>query len=245
MIRQTLVAAFALVLVFGNAANQASAQQGLANQGGGGGGTGTRATTVGGAASLNDSVQFTTTEDGLGAVGTTQGEAASSRIQGSQLAGQQGVGAGTSTARASTRQFGQAGGAGAGAGGSAGLGRTGATSFGGNTGGNQQQRFGTTAAATVRPSLRLGFTPITRPTTEVSTAVVRRFESISARATVLSTTRVELAGLNVMVADQGVVTLQGSVGSEAAKSLAANILRMEPGVRSIKNELVVNELAQK
>ena len=41
------------------------------------------------------------------------------------------------------------------------------------------------------------------------------------------------------VGDNGVVTLRGNVPSEEAKRLAAALVRLEPGVRTVNNETVV------
>jgi hypothetical protein len=235
MTRQTAFIALATVLVLGTISESAHAQQGLTNRAG----SGTGAATVGGGQGLNDSVQFGTIGENFGNIGTTQGESSTTRVQGSQLANQQGAGGGgTTTTRSTNRSFGGTGGGFGRTGGN--LGRT------GNTGGfNPFAQGGVSNTRTIRPSLRLGFTPILRPATEVNRLVTRRFASISNRISALSTTQAHFQGINITVADKGIVTLKGSVASEDAKRLAANILRMEPGVRSVKNELVVKELAQK
>jgi osmotically-inducible protein OsmY len=43
------------------------------------------------------------------------------------------------------------------------------------------------------------------------------------------------------VGNNGTVVLSGQVESDSARRLATNLLRMEPGVRSVKNNLVVAE----
>ena len=116
-----------------------------------------------------------------------------------------------------------------------------------NRGGNnafQQQfnrQFGgrSTTTRTVRPSLRLGFVPPPRPQADLKTTAATRFTSVSNRAGRIADTNPAFQGVEVAVADNGVVTLTGSVPSEAAGRLAANMLRMEPGVRTVKNELTV------
>ena len=90
MTRQTAFIALATVLVLGTISESLHAQQGLTNRAG----SGTGAATVGGGQGLNDSVQFTTVGENFGNVGTTQGEASTTRVQGSQLANQQGAGGG-------------------------------------------------------------------------------------------------------------------------------------------------------
>jgi hypothetical protein len=229
MIRQTSLLTFAVAVTLGAISTDAFAQQGLTNRGG----TETGAATVGGGQGLNDGVEFTTVGDNFGSVGTTQGEGATTRVQGSQLANQQGAGDGGTAGGTTGRSFG-------------GGGRNGGGNFGrGNTGGNFNPFAQGSGASlrTIRPSLRLGFTPIVRPKAEVSSLVTRRFVSITNRISTLSTTNASFSGMRISVGDKGVVTLKGNVASADAKRLAANILRMEPGVRSIKNELVVKELA--
>ena len=51
--------------------------------------------------------------------------------------------------------------------------------------------------------------------------------------------RPELAGINVNVNPSGVAVLTGSASSEETSRLAANLMRIQPGVRKIDNQLVV------
>ena len=90
----------------------------------------------------------------------------------------------------------------------------------------------------VRPSLRLGFALPARPNTDIQGAAASRFASIENRVAAIADTQPAFQGVEV-AAVEGVVTLTGSVPNEAAGRLAANILRMEAGVRSVKNELTV------
>ena len=80
--------------------------------------------------------------------------------------------------------------------------------------------------------MRIGFdTPATVPT--VSTArFTERFADIVAR-------RPALRGVNVEADESGRVLLKGTVDSEGARDLAAAIVRLEPGVRDVVNELEV------
>lgn len=49
----------------------------------------------------------------------------------------------------------------------------------------------------------------------------------------------KIQGAGTAISEQGVVTLTGIVGSEDSRKLAEALARLEPGVRSVKNELVV------
>lgn len=227
MIRKPLYTALAIIIITGSASQLAVAQQGLTNRGGAAGGT----TTVGGGQGLNNAVEFSDVGENFGSVGTTQGETATTRTQGSQLGNQMGAG-GTTTGTSTNRGFGQAGGG-----------------FGGRGGNAARNAFnpftqqGSTSQM-IRPSLRIGFVLIPRPRGEVSQNVTKRITALSSRVTSLST-RSQFVGLSATVDDAGLVTLDGFVTSNSAKRLAGFILKMEPGVRKIKNNLVVKELAKR
>lgn len=118
----------------------------------------------------------------------------------------------------------------------------GGSQFGGNQRGIQNrgtQRGGATSSRSIRPSLRLGFTPIVRPSADVSRSVSRRFSRITSRRTQITETKPELRNVRILAGKEGLLTLTGSVPTAAAKRLAANMLRMEPGVRSVQNNLTV------
>ena len=114
---------------------------------------------------------------------------------------------------------------------------------GGNRNSQQQfnRQFGNqnrTTTRTVRPSLRLGFALPARPNTDIQGAATSRVTAVASRVSAIADTQPAFRGIEVAAAD-GVVTLTGTVPDEAASRLAANILRMESGVRSVKNELTV------
>jgi|AP95_1055475.scaffolds.fasta_scaffold128102_1 hypothetical protein len=90
-----------------------------------------------------------------------------------------------------------------------------------------------------RPSLRLGFAVRTRPTTEISSSINRRFAKLTSRFVRLAETRPAFSSVKFVVGNNGTVVLSGQVESDSARRLATNLLRMEPGVRSVTNELVV------
>ncbi|MBI1314278.1 BON domain-containing protein [bacterium] len=110
-----------------------------------------------------------------------------------------------------------------------------------NRGNTNQNRFGQSAGArpTIRPSLRLGFAAPPRPSVDVTRSVERRMNTLSARVSRLGDTTPAFRGVDIQVGDAGQVTLTGEVASAQAARLAANILRMEAGVRSVQNDLTV------
>jgi hypothetical protein len=119
----------------------------------------------------------------------------------------------------------------------------GGSQFGGQNRGNTQnrntRRGGTSSSRSIRPSLRLGFTPIVRPAADVSRSVGRSFSRIASRRTQIAETKPELRNVKIEPGQAGLLTLTGSVPTAAAKRLAANLLRMEPGVRKVQNNLTV------
>lgn len=93
----------------------------------------------------------------------------------------------------------------------------------GGNGGSQQQ-------APIRPRLKAAFDyPAANVGSVVSTAQVR-FGKLSARFP-------QLDQVQVTQADNGTVRLTGSVGSRDTAKLAESLLRLEPGVRNVQNDL--------
>lgn len=117
----------------------------------------------------------------------------------------------------------------------------GGSQFGGgrNQGTNRNSQRGGTTSRSIRPSLRLGFTPIVRPSADVSRAISRSFSRIATRTLRIGETNPALRNVRVIPGKAGQLTLTGVVPTAAARRLAANILRMEPGVRSVTNNLQV------
>lgn len=84
--------------------------------------------------------------------------------------------------------------------------------------------------STLRPQQRVAF-DYTLPTqAETQLSLESRFESVRTAA--------KIRRLDVSVAD-GVVTLRGTVDSEDSRKLATILARLEPGVSSVNDELVV------
>ena len=90
----------------------------------------------------------------------------------------------------------------------------------------------TTSLGTFRPQYRIAFATAPHPRIAIRQVVRTRLQKILAP-------RVKLRDLQVEVQGNGQVVLRGEVDSEAARRLAENLIRLEPGVRSIRNELTV------
>ncbi len=119
-----------------------------------------------------------------------------------------------------------------------------ASQFGGNQGrgnqfggGNQFGRgnqFGSTArTATFRPQQRVAFTYRKPATAKVDNSLKVRFQNLTLR-------RPQFQGVSLNLGENGAVSLSGRVESDSTKRLLALLVRMEPGVRSVSNELTVS-----
>lgn len=96
---------------------------------------------------------------------------------------------------------------------------------------NGQSNSGTAAQRIIRPQQRVAFT-YKQPTAErTATALNTRFKKLSDRVDVQGVT-VETAG--------STVTLRGTVASEDTRRLAAMMAGLEPGVRTVNNQITVN-----
>lgn len=120
-------------------------------------------------------------------------------------------------------------------------GRTNRTFRGTNTGGDPTQVNRNAAGnrttgnqPTVRPVLRVAFRFQPRTVARMTTNVQTRFQELASRSP-------RFSGVTLGVNGDGEVVLRGTVPTERAKSLAANLARFEPGVRRVKNELVVRK----
>lgn len=120
-------------------------------------------------------------------------------------------------------------------------GGTGMNTFGGGRGGARggSGRFSmpnrasrTTRTRRVRPSHRVAFTFQSRSMTTIKTSLDTRFSS-------LLTSRPQFKGVTVAVGKPGELTLSGEVPTAAAQRMAAAMVRMEPGVRKVINQLSV------
>jgi hypothetical protein len=119
------------------------------------------------------------------------------------------------------RQFGNRGG------GNGATGRAFGDQFGGR--GNQSS-----SRRIVRPRQEIAFTFRRPPTSQINSSIRLRFKQISLR-------QPALRNVLVVLDEKGAATLSGQVNSPETLRLAAIMVRLEPGVRSIKNELTVAE----
>ena len=114
-------------------------------------------------------------------------------------------------------------------------------SFGAGGQNRQQQRgtnqFGQSvspnaAVSAFRPQQRIAF-EFDQPTREqVTTSLRGTISDVASR-------RPELNGVSVVLDEEGEATLRGTVRTPAARGLAEALVRIEPGVRRVRNELTV------
>ncbi len=101
--------------------------------------------------------------------------------------------------------------------------------------GSAPRNQGTTGRANkkrARPQQRIAFT---FPKANLAAAQVelgQRFKKIS-----------QVAGVDTAISDEGVATLTGMVASDDSRKLAEALTRLEPGVRSVVNELKINSVS--
>lgn len=104
--------------------------------------------------------------------------------------------------------------------------------------GNLGQGFGggqptnKTPKRSIRPVHRVAFKYSARQTAAVRTSIGVNLGRIRTR-------RPEFSGVQFELAEGGRVTLTGNVADSGTKKLAAMLVRMEPGVRKIENNLTV------
>lgn len=97
---------------------------------------------------------------------------------------------------------------------------------GGNAGGNVRR--------ILRPVSRIAFDhPIPEPAVQV--------RSIGGRMLAVAANRPEFASVRVELNEAGMATLSGSVPDDATARLATALVRLEPGVRKVRSELVLGE----
>lgn len=84
----------------------------------------------------------------------------------------------------------------------------------------------------IRPTLKVAFRGPTATPAIATTRVSTRMSRIVGR-------RPELAGVTASADDTGRVVLRGSVANDEARELAAALVRLEPGVGEVVNELAV------
>lgn len=116
-----------------------------------------------------------------------------------------------------------------------------------------QQPIGRSRSDQIRPRHRIAFSHPPQQTEAVAATLQTRFSSLSGNpagsgnplgtgnpvGTNNPTASGNAAGVRVTMNNQGVATLSGTVDTEHAAKLAAAMARLEPGVRSIDNQLTV------
>jgi osmotically-inducible protein OsmY len=107
----------------------------------------------------------------------------------------------------------------------------------GNNNNQQQQQFTNqgsqrgNSTRSIRPQLKVAFKSPSPISATMQKKLNVRFDGLSKRE--------GMGGVNVDV-NGGKVTLRGQVDSEDSRKLAAMLVSLEPGVRSVQNDLTVN-----
>jgi hypothetical protein len=102
---------------------------------------------------------------------------------------------------------------------------------------NQQQTQQTTGTPrAIKTTLRVGFV---FPSAPQLASVGRMANANVASMNRFVAQRPDLAGINVDLNSSGVAVLTGSAVTEESRRLAANLMRIQPGVRKIDNQIVV------
>jgi osmotically-inducible protein OsmY len=99
---------------------------------------------------------------------------------------------------------------------------------------NQPQANSMTRSSSIRPRQRLGFDVTPRPAERIVSTVSTRIDKIALKKPALKLVNVELKGDEIV--------LSGKVKSINDSKLAENLLRLEPGVRTIRNELEIEQV---
>ena len=106
--------------------------------------------------------------------------------------------------------------------------------FGNNRFGQSGGAFGGSSQQTIlRPVHRIAFRYPQRATTAINTTLQMRFARLAAR-------QPQFRGISVILQGDGEAVLRGTVFSAEDKRLAAHLVRLEPGVRRIRNEITVH-----
>lgn len=92
---------------------------------------------------------------------------------------------------------------------------------------NQDQR------RAIRPQYKVTFDLPQKPVADVRSTLQPRFDSLSQTPS--------LRGVAYDLDAEGVVVLRGTVETPAQKRLAENVVKLEPGVKKVRNELTLNE----
>ena len=104
---------------------------------------------------------------------------------------------------------------------------------------NQSQQSTTQQSGTareIRTTLRVGFTFLTASQAQVSGRLANANIASLSR---FSPIRPELAGIEVALNLNGTAVLTGSALNVETRRLAANLMRLQPGIRKVDNQIVV------
>ncbi|MGH7128523.1 MAG: BON domain-containing protein, partial [Planctomycetaceae bacterium] len=161
---------------------------------------------------LNPTFSGLTTGNGTGTFGSGfVGQSNTTGFVGNRLAGQQGAG--------NLNQFSQFGG---GFGNNRGANQFGDNQFGNQTGNQEGTR------RVIRPRQRIAFTYPERGPQDIGTSLRTQFTRLADR-------NPELADLTIEMDGGGTVVIRGEVDTLDQKKLAAALVRLEPGVRTVLN----------
>jgi hypothetical protein len=107
----------------------------------------------------------------------------------------------------------------------------------GNLGGNDfdpnQSGSGQGTTRQVRPRYRLGFDFAPAPAAEITSR-------IDVQLSRLTDSNPQFAGVQITINDEGIAELRGEAPTEDASRLIENIVRLEPGVRGVDNQIAVS-----
>ena len=98
--------------------------------------------------------------------------------------------------------------------------------------GNANQGNSSAQSTSIRPMQRIAFDYTPRNSAAIES-------KLGSQISVLASQGKLLPGLSVVSGEQGTVTLRGQVGSESERRKAEIHARLEPGVRTVVNELSV------
>lgn len=87
----------------------------------------------------------------------------------------------------------------------------------------------------IRPQYRVAFDEPVIPAADIRSALQPQFEFL--------TQLPALRGVAYELDTEGVVVLRGSVATPSQRRLAENVVKLEPGVKKVRNELTLNEPA--
>ncbi len=94
---------------------------------------------------------------------------------------------------------------------------------------SNQQGQNQDSRRSIRPQQKIAFDVPERTDVEFTTTLSSRFEQV--------TQQPALRGVTVHLDSEGVVILRGEVATPSQRMLAANMMRLEPGVKKIVNEI--------